>query len=173
MFWETFEADCTCGNDSHRVADHAFDCEAFKKAVAEACTCEVGDTYPQFHIDCEVVSRLHKELCDCGEDYTKVVDIYSNHAEDAEVHKYFVSWATFCNIEANCTCSSESEDTYQHDWTCPVFWETFDEECTCEGYGEEKVTSHDFTCGHLKKLFMLFAIVMQRITQDFYMIIVK
>ena len=97
VFWEQFKEDCTCGNDEEKVTSHDYNCEAFIKAIAAICTCEVGDEYPCMHDDCEVISRMHRELCDCGKDYTVIDDIISDHAADSDIVSYLLAWNDYCN----------------------------------------------------------------------------
>ena len=97
VFWEQFKEDCTCGNDEEKVTSHDYNCEAFIKAIAAVCTCEVGDEYPCMHDDCEVISRMHRELCDCGKDYTVIDDIISTHEADSAIITYLMAWNDYCN----------------------------------------------------------------------------
>ena len=50
--------------------------------------------------------------------------------------------------EVECTCGSDSDNAYLHDWDCPVFLEKLSEDCTCDSFSldENKLENHSFTC---------------------------
>lgn len=50
-----------------------------------------------------------------------------------------------------CTCLTDSEDPWEHDWECAVLLDTFLKECTC-GYGETDVLEHSEDCAAFLKL---------------------
>ena len=99
VFWEAFQEDCSCGELEEKVTSHEFDCTAFRKALAAICNCETGDTIGM-HDDCEVILRMHQELCDCGEEYTSIDAIVDSHGEDSAIVKYLMAWADYCNQPA-------------------------------------------------------------------------
>ena len=100
VFWKQFKADCSCGVEDEKVTSHNFDCDAFIKAIAAACTCEVKDEYPCMHDECEVIERMHRELCDCGENYTVIDDIISTHEATSRILTYIMAWNDYCNEPA-------------------------------------------------------------------------
>ena len=96
VFLEQLKKDCTCDSEDEKVTSHDFECEAFKKAITEICTCETKDT-PGMHDNCEVIRRMHDELCNCGRKYDSVDDIIDNHEKDSNVVTYLMKWADYAN----------------------------------------------------------------------------
>lgn len=97
VFWDSFMEKCTCGEIQQKVTSHAFDCEAFQTALSEVCSCETDMNIFSMHDECEVIRRIHKELCTCGKDYTSVDAILDSHDADNAAVKYLMEWAKYCN----------------------------------------------------------------------------
>lgn len=105
VFWEAFMQECTCGSNSQKVSDHDVSCSAVWMAFNAACSgCEAKDTYA-LHDECEVVSRIHKELCDCGKDYTSLNEAMDSHEEDSPFIQYLMKLSDYVNSQIDTLAS--------------------------------------------------------------------
>lgn len=95
LFWSRFMDECDCGGPQREITAHAFECTAFQAAMYQACTC--GTEGSGMHDECEVIRLLHRELCDCTEEYSSVQAVLENHNENSRICKYLMEWAEFSN----------------------------------------------------------------------------
>lgn len=124
LFVDTFLNDCSCDSflDS-KVTSHDFECDAFKKALAAVCTCDMKDA-PGMHDNCEVIKRMHDELCDCGEEYDSIDDIIETHDGNSEIVSYLMKWAEYCNkpmTASSANCTTVNANAYFNDTYADIF----------------------------------------------------
>lgn len=111
MFWETFDEECTCeGYGEEKVTSHDFTCRAFEKAIYAICDCNAKDNAGFLHDHCEVIKRMHKELCDCGEEYIAIDDIFDTHSEDSAIYQYLNKWCDYLNQPATTAVLSGTKE---------------------------------------------------------------
>lgn len=96
LFLEAVVKDCTCGSGNAHITEHDFSCDAVKKAFAAVCTCGIGGMDGVMHDDCEILSRLHKELCGCTEE-CRTIEAAQAHGEDSAIYQYLIKWSEYCN----------------------------------------------------------------------------
>lgn len=96
LFLYEVEKNCTCGSGNAPITEHDFSCDAVKKAFAAVCTCGIGGMDGVMHDDCEILSRLHKELCGCTEE-CRTIEAAQAHGEDSAVYQYLIKWSEYCN----------------------------------------------------------------------------
>lgn len=96
LFLEAVAKDCTCGSGNAHITVHDFSCDAVKKAFAAVCTCGIGSLDGVMHDDCEILSRLHKELCGCTEE-CRTIEAAQAHGEDSAIYQYLIKWSEYCN----------------------------------------------------------------------------
>ena len=107
VFWEAFMQDCNCGTSTHKVTDHNVSCEAVWKAFDASCSgCEAKGVYA-LHDNCEVLSRIHKELCSCGTDYTNLDEAVETHDEDSDFVVYLMDLSNFLNSQISTLVSGD------------------------------------------------------------------
>ena len=96
LFLDEVSNGCTCGSGNSIITEHDFDCESVKKAFAAVCSCGIGGMDGAMHDDCEIISRIHEELCGCSEECS-TIEAAHNHGEGSTVYQYLVKWSEYCN----------------------------------------------------------------------------
>lgn len=107
VFWEAFMQDCNCGSSAHKVTGHNVSCEAVWKAFDASCSgCEAKGVYA-LHDNCEVLSRIHRELCNCGTDYTNLDEAVETHDENSDFVVYLMALSDFLNNQISTVVSGD------------------------------------------------------------------
>lgn len=100
VFWEEFLQLCDCGAEEQKVTSHEVSCAAVWMAFDAACSgCDAHGVSGVLHDKCEVVSLIHKELCDCGEDYTNLEEAVDAHEENSAFVAYIMKLAEYVNSQ--------------------------------------------------------------------------
>lgn len=107
VFWNEFMKHCDCGVEEEKVTSHEVSCSAVWEAFDAACSGCIAKGEPGvLHDDCEVVSLIHEELCDCGEDYTNLDEAVNAHEEDSAFVLYIMKLADYINSQIATTATT-------------------------------------------------------------------
>ena len=106
VFLKSLEKICDCGKGYTALTDHEESCDGVWTAFDAACSgCEAEDQRGMLHDHCEVVSRIHSELCECGNDEKDLEKAVELHADDSAFVQYVMRLADYLNSQTEMTVS--------------------------------------------------------------------
>ena len=111
VFYKALEKVCDCGSGAEAVTKHAVSCNGVWKAFQAACSeCEAGkEERGVLHDDCEVVVRIHRELCECEENEMNLEKAVEMHDEGSAFVQYVMKLADYLNSQIEMIVSDKGQ----------------------------------------------------------------
>ncbi len=101
VFYAALEKVCDCGSGAEKIISHEVFCSGVWEAFHAACSGCMAEKEEKgmLHDDCEVVLRIHRELCECGEQEKNLEKSVEAHDEDSNFVRYVMKLADYLNSQ--------------------------------------------------------------------------
>lgn len=111
VFYEALENVCDCGRGAEKITEHEVSCSGVWEAFQAACSgCEAGkEERGVLHDDCEVVVRIHRELCECEENEMNLEKAVEMHDEGSAFVQYLMKLADYLNSQIEMLVSDKGQ----------------------------------------------------------------